>query len=147
MVYPSSPSYETSIDSYWSIRAQLSPTCIVRPTSPKDVSLAVKTLVNASSKEYPCRFAIRGGGHTPFGTAANIQNGVTIDLSLMNETTYNKENSTASIGPGSRWVNVYRALDQLGVSVPGGRAGSVGVAGLTLGGGVVVPFQSVLTND
>lgn len=147
MVYPSSFSYETSIHSYWSTQAQLYPTCIVRPTRAEDVSLAVKTLVTASSKEYPCRFAVRGGGHTPWGGASNIHGGVTIDLSLMNKTTYDKQKSTASIGPGSRWVNVYEVLDPLGVAVPGGRAGSVGVGGLTLGGGVVIPFHSGFIND
>lgn len=52
----------------------------------------------------------------------------------MNKTVYNKENSTASVGPGSRWQGVYEVLDKLGVAIPGGRAGTVGVAGLTLGG-------------
>lgn len=109
------------------------PTCIVRATSPKDVSLAVKTLVGAN-KVGNCQFAVRGGGHTPWAGASNIQNGVTIDLSLMNSTIYNKENSTASVGPGARWQGVYEVLDKLGVAIPGGRAGTVGVAGLTLGG-------------
>lgn len=143
-MYPSSSSYETSINSYWSGRAQLAPACIVQPTGAEDVSQIVKTLVSTSSKTYPCRFAIRGGGHTPWAGSSNIQRGVTIDLSLMSKTTLNKEATAASIGPGSRWVNVYGVLDQLGVSVPGGRAGSVGVAGLTLGGGAIFPFQSIL---
>lgn len=143
VVYPSSPGYETSVSSYWAAQAQLSPACIVQPTGPEDVSIAVKTLVTADSKEHPCRFAIRGGGHTPWGGASNIRSGVTIDLSRMNQTTYDRNRSTASIGPGSRWVNVYQVLDRLGVSVPGGRAGSVGVGGLTLGGGSVVRLQSV----
>lgn len=147
VVYPSSSSYETSVGSYWATQSQLSPTCIVRPTSPEDVSLAVKTLVTARSEEYPCRFAIRGGGHTPWGGAANIEGGVTIDLSLMNKTTYDEQASTASIGPGSRWVNVYEVLDRLGVAVPGGRAGSVGVGGLILGGRVVIPFPSEFIDD
>lgn len=106
----------------------------------EDVSLAVTTLVSAN-KTYPCQFAIRGGGHTPWGGASNIQKGVTIDLSLMSETVFNKEKSTASIGPGSRWLGVYETLDSLGVSVPGGRAGSVGVAGLTLGGKSVLSLR------
>ena len=132
-MFPSSPTYESSVHSYWSNQAQLSPYCIVRPTTPEDVSLAVKTLVTANQK-FSCRFAIRGGGHTPWAGSSNIDKGVTIDLSLMSTTVYNKEQSTASVGPGSRWINVYEVLDQLGVAIPGGRAGSVGVAGLTLGG-------------
>lgn len=133
MVFPSSSIYETSVHSYWAIQAQLSPACIVRPENPQDVALAVKTLV-ATNKTSLCKFAIRGGGHTTWPGASNINDGVTIDLSLMNKTVLDKEKTTASVGPGSRWANVYSVLDQLGVSIPGGRAGTVGVAGLTLGG-------------
>lgn len=97
------------------------------------MSLAVKTLVAANKVGF-CQFAVRGGGHTPWAGASNIQNGVTIDLSLMNKTIYNKEKSTASVQPGARWQGVYETLDKLGVAIPGGRAGTVGVAGLTLGG-------------
>lgn len=132
-MFPANPSYQASVASYWSNLAQLSPTCIVQPITAEDISIAVKTLVKAN-KRTPCSFAVRGGGHTPWGGSSNIQNGVTIDLSLLNKVEYNRQKSTASIGPGTRWVDVYRVLDQLGVSVPGGRAGSVGVAGLTLGG-------------
>lgn len=132
-MFPANPSYQTSVASYWSNLAQLSPSCIVQPINANDISIAVKTLATTKGLS-PCHFAVRGGGHTPWGGSSNIQNGVTIDLSRMNKVEYNKQKSTASIGPGTRWVDVYRVLDQLGVSVPGGRAGSVGVAGLTLGG-------------
>lgn len=106
---------------------------MVLPSNAEDVSLAVKTLVK-SNRVGPCRFAVRGGGHTPWAGASNIKDGVTIDLSLLNKTVYKKAQSTASIGPGARWQSVYETLDQLGVAVPGGRAGTVGVGGLILGG-------------
>lgn len=119
--------------SYFSLAAQLTPTCIVQPTTAKDVSKAVSALVFNDLKE-PCNFAVRSGGHTPWAGSANIENGVTIDLSLLNSVVYNEEDSTTSIGPGARWLSVYEALAKYGVTVPGGRAGTVGVAGLTLGG-------------
>ena len=53
----------------------------------------------------------------------------------MNKVTLSNDKTTASIGPGSKWGDVYRALGPLGYSVPGGRASSVGVAGLTTGAG------------
>ncbi|KAL1965225.1 hypothetical protein VTN77DRAFT_5979 [Rasamsonia byssochlamydoides] len=78
---------------------------------------------------------------------------------MMNSTTYHPENSTASILPGARWQSVYQTLDSFGVAVPGGRAGPVGVGGLTIGGGNsffaarysfvcddVVNFEVVLAN-
>jgi FAD/FMN-containing dehydrogenase len=123
------------VSSYWSLIAQLRPKCILQPTSAEDVALAVTTLVNTNAKTpQNCQFAVRGGGHTTWAGAANIVDGVTIDLSLMNSTTYDDENSLALIGSGARWGSVYMTLDELGISISGGRASTVGVAGLALGG-------------
>jgi FAD/FMN-containing dehydrogenase len=53
----------------------------------------------------------------------------------MKTVTLDKNASVASIQPGARWVDVYSALDPEGYTVPGGRAGGVGVAGFLTGGG------------
>lgn len=58
-----------------------------------------------------------------------------MDLSMMNSTMYHAGNNTAAVLPGARWKSVYETLDQIGIAVAGGRAGTVGVAGLVLGGG------------
>lgn len=60
---------------------------------------------------------------------------MTIDLGLMNSTTYHSENETAAVLPGARWGSVYSTLDREGVTVVGGRANTVGVGGLVIGGG------------
>jgi hypothetical protein len=69
----------------------------------------------------------------------NIETGVTIDLSLMNSTIYDKEAKVASILPGSRWEAVYKTLEEYNVVVPGGRTGPVGVGGFLLGGISISP--------
>lgn len=66
--------------------------------------------------------------------AANIQDGVTIDLSQMSRIKVSKDRKIVSVGAGARWQDVYARLDPMNLSVVGGRAGTVGVAGLTLGG-------------
>jgi FAD/FMN-containing dehydrogenase len=66
--------------------------------------------------------------------ANNIEPGVTIDLSLMNSTIYNKQAKVASVLPGARWQSVYKTLEAYNVAVPGGRTGPVGVGGFLLGG-------------
>ncbi len=81
-----------------------------------------------------CYFAVRSGGHTPFAGSANIENGVTIDLSAMKDIRDHPDRSVTSIGPGAKWGDVYLHLDNLGLAVPGGRVSEVGVAGLTTGG-------------
>ncbi|MCJ1341488.1 hypothetical protein MMC09_006784, partial [Bachmanniomyces sp. S44760] len=136
VVYPASPQYNASIESYWSGQSMLSPSCIVEAYTAADVSTAIKILVpNNGNANLSCKFAVRSGGHTPNVNANNINDGVTIDLSNMNKTTLNADNSVASIQPGSRWRDVYNTLIPTGFQVTGGRAATVGVAGLVTGGG------------
>ncbi|KAF3013036.1 hypothetical protein E8E14_009484 [Neopestalotiopsis sp. 37M] len=128
---PGTTTYENRTTTYYSRANFLHPHCLIQPESTADVSEIIKVL---SAKQ--CIFAVRSGGHTPNAGANNIDDGVTIDLSHMNTTTYHAENSTASIQPGSRWGPVYRTLEGQGVTVAGGRAASVGVGGFILGGGI-----------
>ena len=67
--------------------------------------------------------------------AANIQSGVTIDLSAINAVSVSADKTTTSIGAGARWEDVYLKLDAMNLAIPGGRVYDVGVGGLTLGGG------------
>lgn len=122
------------MNSYYSEKARLVPHCILQPHNANEVSIALKTLVE-TNRTHPCQFAVRGNGHTTSPGAAGIENGVTIDLALMNTTTYNPNNNTASILPGATWGSVYSTLDPWKVMVAGGRSFSVGVSGLVLGGG------------
>ena len=94
--YPSDAAYITSDKSYFFQQARLSPKCIVRPTSAQDVCLIVKNLAQTGAKA-----AVRGGGHTPFAGAANIENAVTIDLSGMNTVTLNTGREFDILQPGS----------------------------------------------
>ena len=130
ILVPADAEYEAREDSYWSNSAKIKPACIVRPRSAEEVSTAVKALVAAGDK-----FAVRSGGHTQWAGSNNIHEGVTIDLSLLNQTVYDAASETASIGPGGRWREVYAELHKFGRVVAGGREGNVGVAGLLLGGG------------
>lgn len=69
--------------------------------------------------------------------AANIASpGVTIDLQGLSTTKVSQDKSIASVGPGSRWGQVYREVEKVRRVVAGGRVGTVGVGGLTLGGGI-----------
>jgi hypothetical protein len=123
--------YKDRTTSYWSVSAQLQPKCIVQPVSTAEVATAIKTL----GADKACKFAVRSGGHTTWAGSNNIDNGVTIDLGLMNQTTYDEAASIAKIQPGNRWGGVYGALEPHGVTVAGGRASTVGVAGFLTGGG------------
>lgn len=131
---PSDERYRNRTSSYWSVSAQLSPDCIVQPRSTQDVSETLKTLFEGASCAQE-QVAVRSGGHTTWAGSNNINGGITVDLGLMNMTTLNPDTKVASIQPGARWNQVYTTLDPQGLTVAGGRAGTVGVAGFLTGGG------------
>lgn len=56
-------------------------------------------------------------------------------MSRFGEVSYDASSSTAVIGAGLVWDDVYEVLEEQGVIVVGGRVTGVGVAGFTLGGG------------
>lgn len=136
VLYAEQSEYQSRVASYFHAKQQtITPACIIQPRSSQDVSLAVKTLTGMNTSQ-PCKFAIRGGGHTPFAGASNIQDGVTIDLQYMKSVEYDVENSIAKVGAGATWNGVFTTLEPLGVITTGGRSSSVGVGGITLGGGI-----------
>lgn len=90
------------------------------------------------------RSAVRSGGHMPSPLAANINAGVLIDLSALNEVTYEPSSRTVTVGSSNNWGDVYSALDPFNVTVAGGRVVDVGVAGPTLGG---MPTQPPWRSD
>jgi FAD/FMN-containing dehydrogenase len=102
------------------------------PDTPQDVVEAVSIL----SKFEGCRFAIKGQSHAPAAGFANINDGVTIDMTGLNSVAVNDDHTMAMVGAGATWLDVYLYLDTLGLAVAGGRNGAIGVAGLTLGGGI-----------
>jgi len=77
---------------------------------------------------------VRSGGHTTWPGAANIQGGVTIDLSNMKEVSISSDKTRVSLGPGNRWADVYSKLGRAGIAVSEGRWGNVGVGGLLTSG-------------
>lgn len=101
--YPSHPLYNDSLSSYWSKQEQeLASYCILKPESADDVSSAVLHVTQNSQKCGSERdFAIKGGSHTTWAGAANID-GVTIDLGAMNNVTVNDALTVALNGGWSQ---------------------------------------------
>jgi FAD/FMN-containing dehydrogenase len=159
--FPDSPAYMASLGSYFSLQeTAVHPLCIVSPQTAQDVSAAVSVLTTAYQPSSGCQFAIRSGGHASFAGAANIQGGVTIDLTALDSIVLDQGVPPAvSVGVGATWGDVYSHLDTVNLSVAGGRAAGVGVGGLTIGGGIsyfgprfgwtcdtVTSFEVVLAN-
>lgn len=136
LLFPNQDTYKSRLGTYFDVKQQqLTPHCIVQPRSAQEVAVAVKTLTVASVLK-TCKFAIRSGGHTPDAGASNIEDGVTIDLKYLNGVDYDAEKNVVKVGPGAQWNDVFNKLEPLGVITTGGRSSTVGVGGLTLGGGI-----------
>ena len=130
--YSNSLIYKNEQSEYFAQQqSEVTPLCRITPSTSKEVAIAVIV-----SQVTQCQFAIKSGGHGFFAGASNIQGGVTIDLSQLNEINFNRTSMTTYVGAGNLWGDVYSRLDAYNVTVSGGRVSSVGVGGLTLGGGI-----------
>lgn len=134
------------------------PWCLFLPHTSTEVSIAVAALSDAGQGAGDWHIAVRSGGVSAMG-GNNIANGITIDLGMMNSTSYDKDTNIATLQPGARWSAAYADLESKGVVVVGGRDGAVGVGGFFLGGGTsyftgtkgfgcdtVVNYEVVLAN-
>jgi FAD/FMN-containing dehydrogenase len=79
------------------------------------------------------KVAVKSGGHS-FENFSSIDEGVQINLSLMNEVTW-RDQTTVNIQPSCTLREMYDALLPKDRIIPAGSCGGVGVGGLTLGGG------------
>ncbi|KAF1733462.1 putative FAD-linked oxidoreductase [Beauveria bassiana] len=127
---PGSTVYDAQLKSYYSANAAQHAWCMVLPASTADVQAIARTI-----NRRQCPFGIRAGGHSTWKGSNGVKNGVTVDLSHMNTTTYDEEKGIASTQPGARWGTVYEALNPHNVSVVGARTSVVGVGGFTTGAG------------
>lgn len=79
------------------------------------------------------RVAVRSGGHCFAGRSST--DGLLIDVSGLDSVRV-ADDGSAVIGAGSRLGQVYAALHARGRTLPAGCGATVGIAGLTLGGGI-----------
>ena len=79
------------------------------------------------------RIAPRGGGHCFAGRSST--DGIVLDLSGLDDISV-ADDGVATIGAGARLGQVYAALHAYGQTVPAGCGPTVGITGLTLGGGI-----------
>ncbi|GIH43633.1 FAD-binding dehydrogenase [Microbispora corallina] len=88
----------------------------------------------AFARRYGVSVTSRSGGHSYAGWSTG--KGLVVDVSPMAKVSYSGGHAT--VGAGARLVDVYAKLAAHGVSIPAGSCPTVGVAGLTLGGGIGV---------
>ncbi|MEV6097291.1 FAD-dependent oxidoreductase [Nocardia sp. NPDC051981] len=128
---PSDSGYATAKLAYNPSFDTRQPAAIAQCATASDVQACVDA---AASAKIPV--AARSGGHS-YGGYSTPDNGLVVDLGGMSGVEV-KADGTAVIGAGTRLMDVYSALAQSGRCLPAGSCPTVGIAGLTLGGGVGV---------
>jgi FAD/FMN-containing dehydrogenase len=107
---------------------EVRPRLVVRCRSVSDVVHTVAYAVANGD-----RIALRGGGHCFAGRSST--DGIVLDLSDLDGISV-ADNRIATIGAGARLGQVYAALHAHGRTLPAGCGPTVGITGLTLGGGI-----------
>ncbi|HEY2879302.1 FAD-dependent oxidoreductase [Nocardioides sp.] len=106
------------------------PLAVLSVASAKDVATAF-----SFAQDHGVRVAIRSGGHSYPGWSAG-DGALVVDVRPLDKVSL--AGTTATVGAGASLVQVYDVLGSRGRGVPGGSCPTVGIAGLTQGGGVGV---------
>jgi FAD/FMN-containing dehydrogenase len=128
VVAPGNSAYDSARRLYSPRYDSVRPGAVVFCESAQDVWRTVRW-----SRRHSIRIVARSGGHS-YGGYSTCK-GVVVDVTRMNGITVNAAAGTATIGSGARLIDVVQALASQGRMIPAGSCPTVGIAGLTLGGG------------
>lgn len=131
LVRPTSPQYATALQLFDPRYDTKQPQGIAYCATPEDVQACL-----AFVKRFGLPFAPRSGGHSYNGYSTST--GLIVDVTRMNMVTVDSGTNTTTMGAGTRLIDVYATLAQNGLVLPAGSCPTVGIAGLTMGGGMGV---------
>src|SRR3954471_913153 len=129
LIRPGHPAYDEA-RSIWNGAHARAPALIIRC---RGVAGVLKAVEFARSEGLP--LAVRGGGHSIPGFST-VDNGLVLDLSLMNAVHVDPDRRTVTAQAGCLWSDVDAEAQAFGLAVTGGLVSTTGIAGFTLGGGI-----------
>ena len=129
VILPGSPDYELVRGPAMARFGDIRPRAVVRCRTTADVSATI-----ALARRTRAPAAIRSGGHSVAGHSST--EGIVIDVTPLDSVVV--DGDVATVGAGARLGDLYDALAEHGRTIPAGCGSSVGIAGLTLGGGIGV---------
>ncbi|HEY3468248.1 MAG TPA: FAD-binding oxidoreductase [Amycolatopsis sp.] len=127
-VHVSGPGYADGV-ALWNGAVRHRPAIVLTCTSTDDVVLGIRT-----AREFGLPLSVRGRGHDHAGRAL-ADGGLTLDLRPVNDVRVDPAARTAEVGGGASANDLLAAAGEHGLVAATGTIGTVGVAGLTLGGG------------
>ena len=113
----------------WNGMFDKKPALIARCLNAEDVSQAIRF-----ARKHHLVIAVKGGGHNSAGNAV-VDDGMMIDLSLMQKVEVDPYKQTAKVQGGCLLGAVDEATQEHGLAVSAGIVSHTGAGGLTLGGG------------
>ena len=128
VILPDDSAYDEA-RSIWNGMFDKKPAIIARCLNASDVASSVNF-----ARAHDLLIAVKGGGHNSAGNAV-CDDGMVIDLSLMQKVDVDPESGTASVEGGCLLSAVDEATQEHGMAVSAGIISHTGVGGLTLGGG------------
>jgi len=129
VIAPGDPDYDRARTVFYG-GTDKHPAVIVRVADTHDVVRVVNL-----ARESGLELAVRSGGHSSAGHSVS-EGGIVLDLSNMKDLQIDPESRTAWAETGLTAGEVTTALGAHGLAIGFGDTGSVGIGGITLGGGV-----------
>ncbi|TMK91551.1 MAG: FAD-binding oxidoreductase [Actinobacteria bacterium] len=126
LIRPGTPGYPVARLAYDPRFDDIRPRAIVMTTTTGDVARTIRF-----ARDHGLPFAARCGGHSYGGYS--LSDGIVIDVSEM--ATIRTGAGTATVGAGAKVIDVAASFASAGSVIPAGTCPTVGISGLTLGGG------------
>ena len=128
LIAPDDPGYDEARAVYYGIDRR--PAVIIRPADANEVAYVISV-----ARDTETELSVRSGGHSLSGHGVS-DDGIVLDLSAMKGMHIDDEQRTVWAQSGLTAGELTKALGAHGLAVGFGDAGSVGIGGITLGGGV-----------
>jgi FAD/FMN-containing dehydrogenase len=139
LIDPESPASESVPRPAWAQYEHIRPEAVVRCRTPADIAESLKV-----ARRLGLEVAPRGGGHCFAGRSAT--RGLLLDLSAMSSVAVS--DGVTTVGAGARLGEIDERLATDALAIPAGSCPAVGIAGLTLGGGLgILGRKYGLTSD
>ena len=130
VIGPEDADYDTARTVLVPIAAERRPAAIVRVANANDVAVVVNY-----ARDHGVELAVRSGGHSASGHST-VDGGIVLDLHDMKGLEIDAANRTAWAETGLTAIEYSTATVEQGLATGFGDTGSVGIGGLTTGGGV-----------